>query len=260
MKNKEICWVIKDDHIGSAFLDAGASQFLLGSVGVKEDLPAPEIAAASTSQPPVSEEETGQKRNLNQTSHPSEEPPRKKPRSQEDGDLDHPETEGASIGPGWTESLLESCRISTGNNVVVKYLSEVAAVGTSSADSWPLVVTLSNGEEISCDFVVSATGVIPNTECCGPEFKKDAEGGLLVNEFMETSVPGVFAAGDACSPSWAESPHWFQMRLWSQARTTGLRAAQSIITPAKERHADFSFEIFTHVTRFLGFRVILLGL
>ncbi len=35
---------------------------------------------------------------------------------------------------------------------------------------------------------------------------------------MQSSVPGVYAAGDACTITWTDnSPHWFQMRLWTQA-------------------------------------------
>ena len=36
---------------------------------------------------------------------------------------------------------------------------------------------------------------------------------------METSVPGVYAAGDCCTvdPTQQE-PFWFQIRLWTQVR------------------------------------------
>lgn len=36
----------------------------------------------------------------------------------------------------------------------------------------------------------------------------------------DTSQDKIFAAGDCCCLHWPqkESPHWFQMRLWSQAR------------------------------------------
>ena len=35
---------------------------------------------------------------------------------------------------------------------------------------------------------------------------------------MQTSVPGEYAAGDACSITWTDkAPQWFQMGLWMQA-------------------------------------------
>lgn len=44
---------------------------------------------------------------------------------------------------------------------------------------------------------------------------------------MQSSDPRIYAAGDAASCAWAaaECPHWFQMRLWSQARSMGVYAA-----------------------------------
>lgn len=53
------------------------------------------------------------------------------------------------------------------------------------------------------------------------------------------------------------------MRLWSQARPMGHFAgrciAASLLNEPKPL-LDFSFELFTHVTRFFGFKVVLLGL
>ena len=81
--------------------------------------------------------------------------------------------------------------------------------------------------------------------------------GLLVNKNMCTSIPGVYAAGDACSMFWAEesSPHWFQIRLWPQARGQGIYAAHCMAGIAEETGSDMAFEMFTHVTRFLGKKV-----
>jgi NAD(P)H-nitrite reductase large subunit len=59
----------------------------------------------------------------------------------------------------------------------------------------PLEVRLSTGEVISADLVISATGVLPNVgflQGSGVACQR----GVLVDEKMETNVPGVFAAGD----------------------------------------------------------------
>jgi len=52
---------------------------------------------------------------------------------------------------------------------------------------------------INCDVVLSATGIMPNTEDLGLEalgIKKDKAGRIEVDDFYTTSVPGVYAIGD----------------------------------------------------------------
>ena len=57
--------------------------------------------------------------------------------------------------------------------------------------------------------------------------------------------------------------HWFQMRLWGQAETMGVRAAHCMGLSVQEAQraldTSMAFEIFTHATRFFGMRVVLLG-
>jgi NAD(P)H-nitrite reductase large subunit len=56
-------------------------------------------------------------------------------------------------------------------------------------------VALSDGTGLVCDFIVVAVGVLPNTEVVkGTDIEVDR--GILVDETMATSVPGVYAAGD----------------------------------------------------------------
>lgn len=51
------------------------------------------------------------------------------------------------------------------------------------------------------------------------------------------------------------------MRLWTQARQMGAYAAKCMMANLRgERlELEFCFELFTHVTNFFGFKVILLG-
>jgi dihydrolipoamide dehydrogenase len=53
-------------------------------------------------------------------------------------------------------------------------------------------------EEIKCDVVLSATGVTPNTENIGLETLgvKTDRGLVMVDEFYQTNVPGIYAIGD----------------------------------------------------------------
>ncbi|XP_069084629.1 pyridine nucleotide-disulfide oxidoreductase domain-containing protein 1 isoform X2 [Pleurodeles waltl] len=131
------------------------------------------------------------------------------------------------------------------------------------AESWPVYIELTNGKIYGCDFIVSATGVVPNVEpfLCGNSFDVAVDGGLKVDDHMRTSLPDVYAAGDICTASWEHSSLWQQMRLWTQARQMGWYAGKCIAADILEESVemDFCFELFAHVTRFFNYKVVLLG-
>lgn len=60
-------------------------------------------------------------------------------------------------------------------------------------------VKLQNGTEIPCDLAVVAIGVKPNIKLAQEAGIKIGElGGILVDEYMQTSEEGIYAAGDCC--------------------------------------------------------------
>ena len=298
--------------------------------------------------------------------------------------------QGAALGPEWLakskllDSLESSVRVALGN-LTIHYEQDIIAIRNGQNGKWvqlteaytdiqeafsrsnsgfidsdvydarelepfPLYVRTSKGTDISCDFLISATGVTPSVDFVGQEFErihvevplkksraitaldqggngleygsnvgvdgsdeanptahitqeeKEKEektfsdrvidyrsgsiernnGALVVNERMKTSVSGVFAAGDCChyrasnpgvaahtsassgydflSPTAvnedaSSGTHWFQMRLWTQARSMGVYAAQCMIGQQEHHGGDFFFDIFAHVTRFFGYKV-----
>jgi NADPH-dependent 2,4-dienoyl-CoA reductase/sulfur reductase-like enzyme len=59
----------------------------------------------------------------------------------------------------------------------------------------PLVVHLEGGESVPADLVIRATGVIPNTGFLDGS-GVTVDNGILVNEYLQSSDPDIFAAGD----------------------------------------------------------------
>lgn len=120
----------------------------------------------------------------------------------------------------------------------------VAPADEDAARPWPLLVAFTNGTVVGCDFLVSATGVVPETSCLGAAFKRDDEGAVIVNDRMQTTGDvDVYAAGDAAGIHWPESKQWFQMRLWRQARTSGMYAAMCMTDNVDELGAGMLFEV-----------------
>ncbi len=86
---------------------------------------------------------------------------------------------------------------------------------------------LEDGEEISCQFVGITIGVKPNIA-----FLKDSgiatDRGILVNEFLETNIPDVYAAGDCAQHQIAPSGRKNLEQIWYSGRMQGETVAQTI--------------------------------
>lgn len=86
------------------------------------------------------------------------------------------------------------------------------------------------GEEcIPADAVVLAIGTRPNLDFLdetGPRVDR----GVLVNERMETSIPGVYAAGDCASGCDIQSGRHQIIGLWANAGCQGTAAAEAMLS------------------------------
>jgi NAD(P)H-nitrite reductase large subunit len=86
---------------------------------------------------------------------------------------------------------------------------------------------LEDGSQIACDLVVIAAGVKPNiSSIVEAELKTDR--GILVNEFLETSQPGVFAAGDVAQAYDAESDSYRLVPVLPSAYRQGKTAGSNM--------------------------------
>eukprot|EP00494_Astrolonche_serrata_P028202 UN28467 len=97
-----------------------------------------------------------------------------------------------------------------------------------------LIITLTNGKKIEVDYLISATGVKPNTSFV-KEIKKSDEDAISVNDYMQVLdsengkiIDDVFSCGDCCYLR--DQNCWTQMKLWSQAQLLGAVCAHSMVS------------------------------
>lgn len=235
----EMIWVIKDKHISATFVDPGASEFFMNKIYKNDTFVHTNVSSLTKRMRYTVSDITAV-------------------------------ADGPALGPDWhnnfdiKSSYLKSAKIQIEYECeVIKILNKSEQKEFDPMEEWPIYVQLTNGKIIGCDFIVSATGVIPNSDIKGLEdIKKEKDGGLLVDWKLETSKQDIYAAGDVCSAGWVLAKHWFQMRLWTQAHQMGRYAAKSMVSKMKNEEflQDFCFELFTHVTKFFGYKVVLLGL
>jgi 3-phenylpropionate/trans-cinnamate dioxygenase ferredoxin reductase subunit len=102
-------------------------------------------------------------------------------------------------------------------------------------------VRLAGDEVIDCDLVVVGIGVTPRTglaEAAGIEVGN----GVLVDERLETSAPGVFAAGDIASTLHPFYGKRLRVEHWANAARQGEQAARAMLgKPATDARVPYFF-------------------
>jgi 3-phenylpropionate/trans-cinnamate dioxygenase ferredoxin reductase component len=92
-------------------------------------------------------------------------------------------------------------------------------------------VRTSDGRTVDCDFVVIGVGAQPRVDLAA-QAGLDVDNGVLVDEQLQTSAPGVFAAGDIANASHPFYGERIRVEHWANARGQGPAAARNMLGEA----------------------------
>ncbi|WP_334329867.1 FAD-dependent oxidoreductase [Companilactobacillus sp. HBUAS59699] len=99
------------------------------------------------------------------------------------------------------------------------------------------VVIETNKEDHKADLVIVCTGFIANTELLRGQVDMDRRGAIIINEYVQTSDPDIYAAGDACTVNF---------------NPTGKPAYMPLATNAIRQGALAGMNVFGNVQKYMG--------
>ena len=98
-------------------------------------------------------------------------------------------------------------------------------------------VLTKDGRQIKARMVAFAIGVQPRTQVAAAS-GLEVNRGVKINQFMETSAEGVYAAGDVAEVYDPESDRWVVDSLWPIARQQGITAGMNMAGESQAYHRD----------------------
>ncbi|MBC6990255.1 NAD(P)/FAD-dependent oxidoreductase [Hymenobacter sp. BT491] len=112
------------------------------------------------------------------------------------------------------------------HHVDIRYRTELREV-VGDAEGRVQGVITSKGESLDCQWVGIAIGVTPNLSIT-QDTPVETERGILVDEFLQTNIPGVYAAGDCAQHRQLGAGEVPIEQLWYTGRMQGEAVAHTI--------------------------------
>ncbi len=148
------------------------------------------------------------------------------------------------------ESRIVEARLQA-EGVTLHYRSDIAEIVGKSKVSG---VRLKDGRSLKCDLLAYAIGVSPRMELARAA-GLDVERGILVNEYLQTNDPDIFAAGDVAQVFDPLTGHSVLDSLWNPAREQGFAAGLNMAGQNKPYLKSAPF----NVTRLAGLTTTIIG-
>jgi nitrite reductase (NADH) large subunit len=117
-----------------------------------------------------------------------------------------------------------------------------------------IAVRSQDGHEFGCDLLAVAIGIKPRIGLARA-IGLTVDRGILVDEFMQTSAPGIYAAGDVAQVYDPQSGKFLLDSLWWPARQTGYTAGLNMVGD----HVRYTRTVAFNVTRLAGLTTTIVG-
>ena len=138
----------------------------------------------------------------------------------------------------------------TARGVRFAKLASIAEIhGSGAVNS----VVLTDGRSVPCDMVVAGIGVLPVTDFLASS-GIEVQNGVMVNQYLETNRPGIYAAGDVANYQDVLFGKRRRVEHWDNAVAQGQHCARLLTGEHKEfRHVPYFFsDVFDLSYEFWG--------
>ena len=126
----------------------------------------------------------------------------------------------------------------------VTVLAQTRVTGFVSDNGHVTHVSLATGKDLPADLVVVGIGITPNTALFA-NTPLQVDDGIVINRFLETSIPDVYAAGDVACYRDLLYNRLRRVDHWDNALRQGRLAAQIMLGQRPEyRHVPYLFSHF----------------